>query len=76
MNLLLVDDEAFALEALEHAIDWKSLGIDQVFSCGNIRKAEQICEESDIQILICDIEMQMEPVWILHAGCQNIILIF
>ncbi|MBS1317055.1 MAG: response regulator [Lachnospiraceae bacterium] len=57
MNLLLVDDEAFALEALEHAIDWKSLGIDQVFSCGNIRKAEQICEESDIQILICDIEM-------------------
>lgn len=31
MNLLLVDDEAFALEALEHAIDWKSLGIDQVF---------------------------------------------
>ena len=29
MNLLLVDDEAFALEALEHAINWKSLGIDQ-----------------------------------------------
>ena len=57
MNLLLVDDEAFALEALEHAIDWKSLGIDQVFSCGNIRRAEQICEESGIQIVICDIEM-------------------
>lgn len=35
MNLLLVDDEAFALEALEHAINWKSLGIDQVFTCGN-----------------------------------------
>ena len=33
MNLLLVDDEAFALEALEHAINWKSLGIDQVFTC-------------------------------------------
>ena len=37
MNLLLVDDEAFALEALEHAINWKSLGIDQVFTCGNIK---------------------------------------
>lgn len=39
MNLLLVDDEAFALEALEHAINWKSLGIDQVFTCGNIKAA-------------------------------------
>lgn len=57
MNLLLVDDEAFALEALEHAINWKSLGIDQVFTCGNIKTARQICQESDIQIMICDIEM-------------------
>lgn len=57
MNLLLVDDEAFALEALEHAIDWKSLGIDQVFTCGNIKAAKKICQESDIQIMICDIEM-------------------
>ena len=57
MNLLLVDDEAFALEALEHAINWKSLGIDQVFTCGNIKAARQICQESDIQIMICDIEM-------------------
>lgn len=53
MNLLLVDDEAFALEALEHAINWKSLGIDQVFTCGNIKAARQICQESDIQIMIC-----------------------
>ena len=57
MTLLLVDDEAFALEALEHAINWKSLGIDQVFTCGNIKAARQICQESDIQIMICDIEM-------------------
>ena len=57
MNLLLVDDEAFALEALEHAINWKSLGIDQVFTCGNIKAARQICQESNIQIMICDIEM-------------------
>ena len=57
MNLLLVDDEAFALEALEHAINWKSLGIDQVFTCGNIKAARQIWQESDIQIMICDIEM-------------------
>lgn len=44
MNLLLVDDEAFALEALEHAINWKSLGIDQVFTCGNIKAARQSCQ--------------------------------
>ena len=41
----------------KHAINWKSLGIDQVFTCGNIKAARQICQESDIQIMICDIEM-------------------
>ena len=41
MNLLLVDDEAFALEALQNAVDWHALGIDQVFSCNNITSAKE-----------------------------------
>lgn len=57
MNLLLIDDEAFALEALQNAVDWKSLGIDQVFSCTNISTAREMCIQEEINLMICDIEM-------------------
>ena len=57
MNLLLVDDEAFALEALQNAVDWHALGIDQVFSCNNITSAKELCTHADIHLMICDIEM-------------------
>lgn len=57
MNLLLVDDEAYALEALQNSVDWRSLGIDRVFSCSNISSAKELCTREDISLMICDIEM-------------------
>lgn len=71
MNLLLVDDEAFALEAVRNAISWETLGFHQVFSCSNITSAKEICLSQPIHIIICDIEMPngtgMELAkWIFH----------
>ncbi len=57
MNLLLVDDEVFALEALKNAVPWNSCGIDKVFTCSNITAAKKICIEESIHLIICDIEM-------------------
>lgn len=57
MNLLLIDDEVFALEALRNAVNWNELGIEQVFSCNNISTAKEICTAQNIHIMICDIEM-------------------
>lgn len=57
MNLLLVDDEVFALEAILQTVPWQKLGITQVFSCHNITAARELCSQNEIQIVICDIEM-------------------
>ncbi|MCI8300655.1 MAG: response regulator [Lachnospiraceae bacterium] len=56
-DLLLIDDEIYALEALSQTIPWPSLGIGEVFSCSNITKAKEICRSQQIPIIICDIEM-------------------
>ncbi|MEY8392262.1 helix-turn-helix domain-containing protein [Lachnospiraceae bacterium 45-W7] len=56
-NLLLIDDELYALEALSKTIPWTRLGIREIFSCSNITKAREICYKEKIEIIICDIEM-------------------
>lgn len=57
MNALLVDDDYFVVMALEKKIDWKSLGIDTIFTAYNIAQAKEILQSYPVQILICDIEM-------------------
>lgn len=57
MNLLLIDDEVFALEALQNAVDWNRLGFRHIFPCNNITAAKEICCRQEIHIMICDIEM-------------------
>lgn len=60
MNLLLVDDEIMMLRMLKKAIDWKLIGIDQVFTALNVEEAKRIFEEQSIDIAVCDIEMPRE----------------
>ena len=57
MNLLIVDDEKFSVEALQNTVPWAELGIHHVFSCYNIRDAKELLENETINIMICDIEM-------------------
>lgn len=80
MNLLLVDDEVFALEAILQTVPWKKLGIGQVFSCYNITAARELCSQNEIQIVICDIEMPngtgLELANWLHEHHPKILILF
>ena len=57
MKLLIVDDVVQELRALKNAIEWKRLGVNQVFTSYNVDSAWDIIKENQIDILICDIEM-------------------
>jgi YesN/AraC family two-component response regulator len=81
MNILLVDDELAMLQILQKVMNWKELGIDQVYTARNAAKAKEILLEKQIDITVCDIEMPEESGldligWIqgLYPGIINIIL--
>lgn len=57
MNILLVDDDRFVLGALNQNIDWKELGLQEVYNASNISQAKEVIKEKSVQILITDIEM-------------------
>lgn len=57
MNVLLVDDDDYIIQALRRKLPWEELGIHQVYTANNIRQAKELLEDIAIQIMICDIEM-------------------
>lgn len=56
-NVILVDDEIVAVNALKKRIDWKKYDVDQVLIARSMKQAQQVFQENDIQIMLCDIEM-------------------
>lgn len=60
MKLLLVDDEVTMIEIMKKAIDWKAKGIQKVFTAYNAEEARDVLASSEIDIMICDIEMPGE----------------
>ncbi|MGO4374434.1 response regulator, partial [Paenibacillus sp. MCAF20] len=56
-QILLVDDEAHAIEGVKSDLDLAKLQISNLFTAWNIRKAKEILEQERIDILLCDIEM-------------------
>lgn len=60
MNLIIVDDEIYVVRAIQKNIDWKKLGINQVFAAFNTKRAKEIFKQEKIDILITDIEMPIE----------------
>jgi two-component system response regulator YesN len=59
-NLLIVDDEVYALQAMVEGVDWSQAGVDQVFSAGDAEEARMVMKAHPIDIMICDIEMPGE----------------
>ena len=57
MNVLLVDDETVALSALARRVDWKGIGLDNVFTAGSMKEAQDVFREQTIDIFLSDIEM-------------------
>lgn len=57
MNVILVDDEEVAVNALRRRVDWKKYGMDQVFVANSLRQAQEVFRENTINVMISDIEM-------------------
>ena len=57
MNILLVDDEIYAVEAIREMVDWNALGISEVYVAYSMKQAQRVLEEKSVDILLSDIEM-------------------
>lgn len=60
MNLLIVDDDAYVVEALQKKMEWNKLEIENVYTAYNVKHAKRLIEDIDIHIIVCDIEMPKE----------------
>lgn len=60
MEILLVDDEVYTIRILQTAIDWKSHGVEQVWSALGVSRAKEILKVHPVDLIICDIEMPRE----------------
>lgn len=59
MNVLIVDDDRFVVSSIEKRVDWKTLGIEDVYTANNIRQAKKVFIENKVHVLISDIEMPL-----------------
>lgn len=60
MNALIVDDQTLNISGMLTGIRWKELGIDNVFTAGSAEEARKVFQNTEIDILITDIEMPYE----------------
>ena len=57
MKLLVVDDNKYVVEGLKNQLDWKAMGIEEVFGCYRVEQAKEILARETVDLLISDIEM-------------------
>ena len=60
MRLLIVDDEVATVQILLKAINWKEIGIGEVFTAYNASAAKNVLLRQRIDIIVSDIEMPQE----------------
>lgn len=60
MNILLVDDDVYVIEALKNGLDFKAVGIENAYFAYGVEQAKKIIEDVPIHILVSDIEMPKE----------------
>ena len=57
MNLLIVDDEIFAIQGILDSVDWEKLNFDRILTANSYAQAINIFMEDKIDIMLSDIEM-------------------
>lgn len=57
MTILIVDDDAHMVRSIQKNIDWEKLGIESVYTAGNVRQAKSVLNVYEVDLLLCDIEM-------------------
>lgn len=80
-SILLVDDEAVAIEGLLEGIDWKGMEISQVYTANNAAQAKKRFEQDRIDLMLCDIDMPQENglsllEWVKENHPQVIVIFF
>ena len=60
MNILIVDDEPFAVQGMLDGISWDVLRFDRVFTAGSYEEAVGIFKKNYVDVLLSDIEMPGE----------------
>lgn len=60
MELLIVDDEAIAIQGISMVLNWGELDIETVWTATTIQEAKDIIKEENVSIILCDIEMRSE----------------
>ncbi|NQX58685.1 response regulator transcription factor [Paenibacillus qinlingensis] len=56
-QVLIVDDEIYAVKGIVDGIGWEHLAIAEVHEAYNAQQAKKILQEHPIDVMICDIEM-------------------
>ena len=57
MNVILIDDEEVAVNALRRRVDWKKYGADEVYTASSAGQARELFQEKTIDVMLSDIEM-------------------
>lgn len=60
MKLLIVDDEYFAVQGVLDGVNWELLAFDEVLAAYSYTQAVEVFEKTEVEILLCDIEMPDE----------------
>ena len=60
MNVLIVDDQERILEAVKSLVDWKRLGVEEVYTAESASVAKKKLETKSVDIMLTDIEMPGE----------------
>lgn len=56
-NLLIVDDEIYAVDGIKSGVDWERVGFSQVFEAYSMKQAQEWMERERVDVAICDVEM-------------------
>ena len=57
MNVILIDDEEVAVNALRRRVDWSKYGVDEVYIASSAGQARELFQEKTIDVMLSDIEM-------------------
>lgn len=57
MNVILVDDEEVAVNALKRRVDWNKYGFDEVYIAHSMKQAQEVFREKIVDVMLSDIEM-------------------
>lgn len=60
MNILIVDDEALAIQGMLDGVNWDVLGFDKVLTASGYTEAVNLFKNTYIDVMISDIEMPGE----------------